>query len=67
MRVARRYWPAAMLPLAVLILFGPGCGDAPKHSAETQYSPESLAQELAFRFNILSPSGKRAKRTRRLG
>lgn len=61
----RTFRPAAVLPLAALMLFAPGCGETPNHSAETQYTAESLAQELAFRFNTLSPSGRTAKRSRR--
>ena len=51
--------------LAAFILPAPGCGESPKFNKATEYTPESLAQELAFRYNALSPSGKTSKRARR--
>jgi hypothetical protein len=63
----RRSWPALILLLAASLSFVSGCGEGPRFNPETHYTPESLAQELAFRFNALSPSGKSSTRTRRPG
>ena len=65
MTSGRGSWPVVIMLLAPLMLFAPGCGESPRFNADTQYTPESLAQELAFRFNALSPSGKKSTRTRR--
>jgi hypothetical protein len=44
---------------AVVGLAAPGCGpEAPIHDPATRYTPESLAQELVFRFNALKPGAK---------
>ncbi|MGC8641091.1 MAG: hypothetical protein ACP5XB_14595 [Isosphaeraceae bacterium] len=67
MSSARRFRPAVIVPLAALLFFAQGCGQGPEFTPETQYTPESLAQELAFRFNALSPSGKSSTRARRPG
>jgi gas vesicle protein len=65
--VACKFWPVMIVPLAMLVLFHAGCGESATFHPETQYTAESLAQELAFRFNALSPSGKTARRARRPG
>ena len=57
--------PAVIMLLAVLFCSAPGCGEDPSFNTETQYTPESLAQELAFRYHALSPSGKTSTRARR--
>jgi hypothetical protein len=51
--------------LAALILLAPGCGESPEFNKAASYTPESLAQELAFRYNALSPAAKASTRTRR--
>ena len=65
MSSARTIGPAVILPLVTLTLLVPGCAEGPQHSPETQYTAASLAQELAFRYNALTPSGRTAKRPRR--
>jgi hypothetical protein len=55
---------AAAAFAAVVTLLGPvgGCGPAtPDAEPAARYSPESLAQELAFRFRALTPEAKKAK------
>ncbi len=43
-----------------------GCGPAAEYDKAVQYSPESLAQELAFRYRSLSPSAKTAIKNRNM-
>jgi hypothetical protein len=62
---ALRFRSALLVALAGLFVLGQGCGDRPHFNKEAEYTPESLAQELAFRFNALSPSGKSSTRSRR--
>jgi hypothetical protein len=52
-------------PAAVLLTLSAGCGGEPQFGRETQYTPESVAQELAFRFKALPVSGKTSTRVRR--
>ena len=53
---------ALVLGLSMPVL-GPGCGPAaPELDTSTDYTPESLAQELAFRFRALSPESKKSTR-----
>jgi hypothetical protein len=55
---------AAAAFAAMLTLLGPGagCGPAtPDVEPAARYSPESLAQELAFRYRALTPDAKTAK------
>lgn len=59
---------AAALLLSLLlgpVLALPGCGESPRFDKAAEYSPESLTQELVFRFNALSPAGKTATRSRK--
>jgi hypothetical protein len=66
----------AMIPkttlhfLMLALVFGAavspsGCGRSTSFDKSTQYTPETLAQELAFRYNALSPVGKTPMKTRR--
>jgi len=41
-----------------------GCGSTVEHDEAVQYTPESLAQELAFRYRSLSPAAKKATKNR---
>ncbi len=41
-----------------------GCGSTTEHDAAVEYSPESLAQELAFRYRSLSPAAKKVVKNR---
>ncbi len=53
---------ASTIALAILV---PGCGSsAPEVDKSVEYTPESLAAELALRFRALSPTAQAAKRTR---
>ena len=54
-----------MLLLAASVVLPSGCGESPKFNKDAEYTPESLAQELVFRYKALSPSGKTSKRARR--
>jgi hypothetical protein len=50
----------------VMPLLTPGCGPAALDVDKTaQYTPESLAQELAFRYGVLKPEAR--KSTRKIG
>jgi hypothetical protein len=53
---------ASALGLTLLFLaLSPGCGpEAPEVDKAAQYTPESLAQELAFRYQALTPEAKNA-------
>ena len=57
---------AAAVMAAVVLSFSvmatiPGCGPAaPEVAKEAQYSPESLAQELSFRYQSLNADAKKA-------
>jgi hypothetical protein len=55
----------AALTIATLLAPSTGCEQPPAFDRAAESTPESLAQELAFRFNALSPSGKAARRSRR--
>ncbi len=44
-----------------------GCDPGTEHDAAVDYTPESLAQELAFRYRDLSPSAKKASKNRSAG
>jgi hypothetical protein len=51
---------AVVLALGLTVL-GPGCGaGTPDVDKAAQYTPESLAQELAFRYRALRPETKKA-------
>lgn len=54
---------AAALVLTAAWL-APGCGSEPAFDASVEYTPESLAEELAFRVNTLSPSARTAEKKR---
>jgi len=41
-----------------------GCGSTVEHDEAVRYTPESLAQELAFRYRDLSPAAKKATKNR---
>jgi hypothetical protein len=41
-----------------------GCGSKDEFDQAAQYSPETLAQELAFRYRALSPSARVVKKKR---
>jgi hypothetical protein len=55
---------AGIVALAlVLPVTSPGCGsDAPEVDKAAMYSPESLAQELAFRYRDLKPEARKLSR-----
>ncbi len=54
---------AGLLLLISLPALVPGCGPAaPEVDKAAAYSPESLAQELAFRYNALNPESKKSTR-----
>jgi len=56
---------AAATALAVLaIASAGGCGSSEQFDKSVDYSPESLAQELAFRYQELTPSARVAKKRR---
>ncbi len=42
----------------------PGCGSEPSFDESVDYTPASLAKELAFRTKDLAPSARRAEKTR---
>ncbi len=55
--------PAALILAVLLPVLGPGCGPAaPEVDQSAEYTPESLAQELAFRFRSLNPELKKSTR-----
>src|SRR5436305_2682964 len=57
---------AALVLGFVLPLVTPGCGPAAVDvDKAAQYTPESLAQELAFRYRALKPEAR--KSTRKIG
>ena len=57
---------AAAVMGVVLTAFAPGCGrGGPEFDKAALYTPESLAQELAFRYRGLKPEAR--KSTRRAG
>jgi hypothetical protein len=70
MRLSSTRARAAAVALAIVLLpTVPGCGGRPAVDRSALYSPESLAQELAFRYrglkpesrNLTRPIGRRAK------
>jgi hypothetical protein len=65
MMLARKSWPLSIALVIALALPGPGCGGSPEFDKTAQYTPESLAQDLAFRFRALSPAAKITTKTRR--
>jgi hypothetical protein len=54
-----------LVALAVLSSLAAGCADRPEFNKAAEYTPESLAQELAFRYKALSPAAKKSTRSRR--
>ncbi len=54
---------AAALVLATAWL-APGCGAPPEFDKAVEYTPESLAQELALRTKGLAPSARKVERKR---
>ena len=53
---------ALFLALSISIL-SPGCGPAtPEVDKAAEYSPESLAQELVFRYRSLNPESRKSTR-----
>jgi hypothetical protein len=54
---------AAALVLATAWL-APGCGAPPEFDKAVEYTPESLAQELAVRTRGLAPSARKAEKKR---
>ncbi|WP_165246829.1 hypothetical protein [Paludisphaera soli] len=54
---------AAALVLATAWL-APGCGTPPEFDKAVEYTPESLAQELALRTKSLAPSARKADKKR---
>jgi hypothetical protein len=57
-------WRPVVVLAAALILGAAGCAGNPEFDHSTQYTPESLAQELAFRYSALSPDGKASTKAR---
>jgi hypothetical protein len=56
--------PAVAAVGFLLVVIGPsgGCGrSAPEVDSAARYTPESLAQELAFRYRALTPEAKNAQ------
>jgi hypothetical protein len=54
---------AAVVLGLTLSTLGPGCGPAePQFDKTALYTPESLAQELAFRYSALNPTAKKSTR-----
>ncbi len=52
----------AATAVAVAVAVAPGCGpEAPKFDPATRYTPDSLAQELAFRLKALGPRRSAAR------
>jgi predicted RNase H-like nuclease len=58
---------ASMVVVLVVAAVSQGCGPAPVEvDPATRYTPESLAQELIFRFQALNPSAKTSRRAIRV-
>jgi hypothetical protein len=59
---------AAVVLGLVLPVLTPGCGPAaPEVDPAAQYTPESLAQELVFRYRALQPEARKSTRRLSLG
>lgn len=58
-------WLAIATAALPLLVPGWGCGGKEEHDSATKYSPESLAQELAFRYKGLAPNAKKVSKTTR--
>ena len=57
---------AAALTAAAVLAFASagGCGSSEQFNQAVEYTPDTLAQELAFRYQALSPSARVAKKRR---
>src|SRR5262245_5136452 len=66
MTLSRKPWLRVVPLAAVLIISAAGCRPKPEYDKSVEYTPESLAQELAFRFNSLAPPAKTSTRTRKV-
>jgi len=63
-RIAQRLAASLAIAAAIACAAAGGCGSSAEFDKATQYSPETLAQELAFRYKALSPSAKAATKRR---
>ncbi len=60
MKLPRITIPAVLVLAIALSVLGDGCSQGePEVDKSAEYTPESLAQELAFRFSGLSPESKK--------
>ena len=63
MKLPRITIPAVLVLAIALSVLGDGCSQGePEVDKSAEYTPESLAQELAFRFSGLSPESKKSTR-----
>jgi ATP-dependent 26S proteasome regulatory subunit len=65
MKLTGKPWPLILALAVASALPALGCGGAAEFDKSARYTPESLAQELAFRYNALSPTGKVSTRIRK--
>jgi hypothetical protein len=63
MRPDTRPLANSVVSLAAALILS-GCVAEPEFSKQADYTPETLAQELAFRFRALSPSSRNAVKNR---
>lgn len=58
--------PASTLGLAVtLVALAISCAGEPEFNRETRYTPQTVAQELVFRFKALPVAGKTSTKVRK--
>jgi hypothetical protein len=55
---------SGLMVVSALLVTGPGCGStAPEVDKRAVYTPESIAQELAFRYRALNPDARKSSRS----